>query len=166
MGEAAFEVVRVGPTLWRTYRDVRLAALIDSPRAFDNTYAAAARRTDADWQAFVGRATLWLALAGDRPLGTIGLYAAPELPPGATYLIGMWVASGARGAGVGDALVAAVVEHGRAHGLLRVILDVATHNAPAIGLYARHGFVRTGRDGVLASDPTVREQEMELLLAR
>ena len=35
-------VERVHAASWRTYRDVRLAALIDSPRAFWATYAEAA----------------------------------------------------------------------------------------------------------------------------
>ena len=37
-------VERVDAESWRSYRDVRLAALIDSPRAFWATYAEAAQR--------------------------------------------------------------------------------------------------------------------------
>lgn len=160
------EVVRVGAARWQAYRDIRLAGLIDSPRAFGSTYAVAAQRTDADWRTFVGQGSLWLALEGDRPLGTIGLYADPEMPTGSIYLVGMWVATQARGRGVGDALVAAVLQEAGDRGLERVVLHVAVDNAPAIGLYTRHGFTPTGRTGVLDWDAEVAEAEMELLLTR
>ena len=160
MAEAAFDVVRVDPTLWRVYRDVRLAALIDSPRAFGSTYAQVAERPDAGWREFVTNAVLWLAMAGQRPLGTIGLYDDPDLRPDQTYLVGMWVASGARGHGVGDRLVDAALREARTHGKRQVVLEVSQDNDPAIGLYARHGFVPTGRLVALGRDATIVEQEM------
>ena len=77
----------------------------------------------------------------------------------------MWVASHARGRGVADALVRALVEHARAAGLRRVTLDVADDNERAIGFYERLGFTRTGRTGELPHQPGVTEFEMELVLS-
>ena len=72
-------------------------------------------------------------------------------------LVSMWVRPDMRGKGVGDALVAAVVawahERGRA---LR--LYVVEDNAPALTLYARHGFHPTGEVDLHADG--VRELEM------
>ena len=87
-------------------------------------------------------------------------------PTGSIYLVGMWVATQARGSGVGDGLVAAVLQEARDRGLDRVVLHVAVDNAPAIGLYVRHGFAPTGRTGVLEWDAEVAEAEMALPLAR
>lgn len=58
-------------------------------------------------------------------------------------LISMWVDPFARGNGVGDALVGAVVEWARSSGARRVTLDVTEQNLHAIALYRRHGFAQT-----------------------
>ncbi|NYG06493.1 ribosomal protein S18 acetylase RimI-like enzyme [Phycicoccus badiiscoriae] len=76
----------------------------------------------------------------------------------------MWVASHARGRGVADALVNALLEHARGAGLRRVALDVADDNDRAIGFYERVGFTRTGRVGALPHQPQVAEFEMEHVL--
>ena len=71
----ALVVERVTAASWRTYRDVRLAALIDSPRAFWATYAEAAERTDDEWRERCATAgPTWLALDDGRPVGTVGLW--------------------------------------------------------------------------------------------
>ncbi len=50
-----------------------------------------------------------------------------------------------RGRGVGDALLGAAVEWARREGLGKLSLTVFAHNARAIALYERHGFVVEGR---------------------
>jgi RimJ/RimL family protein N-acetyltransferase len=59
--------------------------------------------------------------------------------------IGMMVAQGWRGRGVGSALVAASIDWARAHGLHKLTLSVFPQNAAAIGLYRKFGFVEEGR---------------------
>jgi ribosomal protein S18 acetylase RimI-like enzyme len=56
----------------------------------------------------------------------------------------MWVAPEARGRGVGDALIDAVLGWARSEKADRVGLDVREGNAPAIRLYERHGFIDVG----------------------
>ena len=164
----AVRVARVTDADWATYRDVRLAMLADSPRAFGSTYAEASRRTDADWRAFVAQATLWLAWSDDAPagfggaVGSAGLYADPELPSGAAYLVGMWVHPDTRGHGVGAALVAAVVEEARDRGLSELRLDVADENDAARRLYVSRGFEPSGRTGALPWDASITETEYRL----
>ena len=59
--------------------------------------------------------------------------------------IGMMVAIGWRGRGVGTALVAAAIEWARAYGLHKLALSVFPHNDAAIALYRKCGFVEEGR---------------------
>jgi RimJ/RimL family protein N-acetyltransferase len=59
--------------------------------------------------------------------------------------IGMFVASGWRGRGVGTALVAAAIEWARARGMHKLALSVFPHNDAAIALYRKFGFVEEGR---------------------
>ena len=57
---------------------------------------------------------------------------------------GLAVADGARGLGVGRALVRAAVEDSRRRGARRITLRVLGHNTPARALYASEGFVVEG----------------------
>lgn len=56
----------------------------------------------------------------------------------------------ARGRGVGDSLIDAVVQWARTQHANRVLLAVVPQNAHAIALYERHGFTHNGiTDGEL-----------------
>jgi len=59
--------------------------------------------------------------------------------------IAMAVAREWRGRGVGSALLAAAIEWGRERGLHKLSLSVFAHNAAAIALYRKFGFVEEGR---------------------
>ena len=59
--------------------------------------------------------------------------------------IGMLVAREWRGRGVGSALLAAAIEWARERGLHKLSLGVFAHNAAAIALYRKFGFVEEGR---------------------
>jgi L-phenylalanine/L-methionine N-acetyltransferase len=59
--------------------------------------------------------------------------------------LGMLVDRGWRGRGVGSALVAPAVGWAHDHGLHKLCLEVFAHNAAAIALYRRCGFVEEGR---------------------
>ena len=157
--------VRVAPVTaaqWQAYRDVRLASLIDSPRAFWATYAEEAQRPDEEWQAFVGHALVWLALDGDRPVGLVGLYHSDDQPEHEVHLVQMWVASAARGSGVADALVAAALERARGRGWTRVRLEALRDNRRAWDFYLRLGFRPTGETAAMPWDPAAVEEAMVL----
>ncbi len=154
-------VERVTDATWRSYRDVRLAALIDSPRAFWTTYAEAAARTDEQWRTAVGTGgALWLAWDGDRPVGLVALWHAEDQPEDEVHLVQMWVTSSARGSGAATALVGAALAHARAEGRARISLDVARENVRARRFYLRQGFVPTGGTGVMPWDPSCVEERM------
>jgi len=156
-------VERVTAASWRTYRDVRLASLIDSPRAFWVQYAEAAERTDEEWRercATVG--PTWLALDESRPVGTVGLWHADEQAAHEVYLVGMWVASVARGTDVATQLVGTALTFAAASGWRRVVLDVAHENARARAFYTRMGFRPTGEVGVMPWDTSVTEETLAL----
>jgi ribosomal protein S18 acetylase RimI-like enzyme len=59
--------------------------------------------------------------------------------------LGMTVAREWRGCGVGSALVAAGIEWSRERSLHKLSLAVFPHNAAAIALYRKFGFVEEGR---------------------
>ena len=159
-GPEPLEVLRVEPSMWRTHRAVRLAMLLDTPRAFGSTFAREAAFTDEEWQARMSDSTSWLAFRGALPVGSVTLYRFEEQSPDEACLVAMWVASHARGEGIADALVGALLDDARARGLWRVTLDVADDNAAAVRFYERMGFVPTGTTGTLPHNPSVTEFEM------
>ena len=148
---------------WRLWRDVRLASLIDSPRAFWMTYAESAGMPDDHWRERAATAgPTWLALDDGHPVGTVGLWHAPDQPDDEVVLVGMWVATVARGTDVATRLVETALARAAASGYRRVVLDVAHENARARAFYIRLGFRATGAVGLMPWDPAVTEQTLAL----
>jgi RimJ/RimL family protein N-acetyltransferase len=81
------------------------------------------------------------------------------------FVWGVYVVPEARGTGVGKALMGACVDHARATpGVLQVHLTVASHNAAAIAIYERCGFVRYGREPRSLILPDGREIDEDLMV--
>ena len=85
-------------------------------------------------------AIVLVAEAGGEPVGQLGLHLARY----GVADLGMLVAPGWRGRGVGTALLAEGIERARAAGCHKLALQVWPHNAAAIALYQRFGFRREG----------------------
>jgi len=143
---------------WPVYRALRLQAVAEAPHAFETTLEEEERVPGAEWRARLERRVQLVAVIAGRPVGTAGLEAAE--------LRSMWVHPEARGLGVGDALVRAVLDRARAEGAAAVALWVVDGLTAAERLYARHGFVRTGEvQETVAGDPTRMDVRMVRRLA-
>ncbi len=95
------------------------------------------------WRARLSTVPLNLvAYLDGKPAGMVSGTAANQ--DGAIELISMWVAPFARGQGVGDSLVAAVIEWARGQRAAKVALAVVESNEHAVALYRRHRFVDAG----------------------
>ncbi len=81
-----------------------------------------------------------VAISRDEVIG--GLWVIPS--PFGFGEIGMVVARGWRGRGVGSALMASVVDWARERGLHKLTLSVFPHNDAAMALYRKYGFVVEG----------------------
>jgi GNAT superfamily N-acetyltransferase len=130
---------------WQLKRDLRLAALLDSPAAFASGHAREAGRGEAQWRDWPWHGSAFAAFDGADPVGIACAWVTPA-EPGVTHLISMWVSPAARGRGVAGRLVAAVGGWARERGAGRVELEVAAGNEPALRAYARSGFTATARE--------------------
>lgn len=138
------ELRTLTPDDWPLWRELRLAALAEAPKAFGATLA--------EWSGTGDREERWrarLSIPGARDFvvfldGTpVGM--ATGLPTddvGMVELISMWVSPAGRGRGVGDRLIEAVEDWATDHGVTTLRLSVMIDNPNAIALYARHGFAR------------------------
>lgn len=148
-------------------RALRLRALAGAPDAFGTTLAAAAAWPDAIWEELARRRAAgedeisFLAEEGDEWLGMVAGVPGED-GPGVAELISMWVEPAARGCGVGRRLIEAVVGWAREQGARTLTLWVTQSNAPAIALYTRAGFSRTGATQPHPSNPALSE----VLMAR
>jgi len=144
---------------WSLYRSLRLAALADAPAAFGSTLSRERAFTKQTWQERLAARNTFIAEVDDR---ACGLVAVVTTGLDAAELVGMWVSPGARGRGVSDLLVLAVLAWANERDLPEVRLWVAEGNHHAERLYARHGFQRTG-----AVQPVrVGEERQEFAMAR
>jgi RimJ/RimL family protein N-acetyltransferase len=123
--------------------DDRLAlAVLFAAVAEEHTGIASEPPVDVD-----ARAARWrldgtlVAAVDDDPVGLLFV----DVTPFGFGEIGMLVAREWRGRGVGSALIAAAIDWAREHGLHKLSLSVFAHNAAAIALYDKFGFVEEGR---------------------
>ena len=152
---------QVAPDDWESHRAIRLEMLLDAPDAFWFTHADEVGLTEAGWRAQVERGWLVQAREGDVVLGSAGL--GTHWEPGresTATLFGMYVTPRARGRGIGERLVRAVLDEARLRGAGEVVLEVANTNAAAIALYERCGFVATGATHPHPRRPELHELEM------
>jgi len=149
------EIYEPSPADWRMVRDVRLRALKDAPDAFGSTYAREVAFTQVDWTRRLADAenATFLARLGERTVGIVGGW-----QDGAgVELVAMWVDPTARGHGVAEPLVNAVLRWAADIGEERVHLWVTDGNDSAYRLYERCGFVATTEHQPLPSNPELTE---------
>jgi GNAT superfamily N-acetyltransferase len=148
----------LGPDEWRTFREVRLAALQDAPYAFGSTWKSEKDRGEVEWRQAVASRQRFVALQGGR---VVGMAAGGESNSTTTAaLTSLWVEPALRGGGVGDQLVVAVLAWAKTTGFSKVLLWVTEGNSHAEALYERNGFIRTGE----VIDQPRREFEMSVEL--
>jgi GNAT superfamily N-acetyltransferase len=146
---------------WQALRDIRLEALRDAPTAFGSTYERETERSEAHWRDRIARGGTFLAfvpeVSATQPAGLIGGYLED---PVTVELVSMYVRPRARGRGVGEALVAAVIDWAGQRNAPAVRLWVTETNAPALALYERCGFALTGERQPVPSHPSINEVAM------
>jgi GNAT superfamily N-acetyltransferase len=146
-------------TDWQALREIRLQALRDAPYAFSSTHAREATFGDDEWHRRAARDGSLLAFLPEvSPAGLGGGYLAA---PDTAELISMFVRPQARGRGVGEAIIDAVVEWARQKDAATVHLWVTETNKHARLLYERCGFTVTAERQPLPSSPALAEIGMQ-----
>jgi GNAT superfamily N-acetyltransferase len=143
---------------WKALRDIRLEALRDAPDAFGSTFAREIAFGEPDWQRRISRGGNFLGYlpeaSASEPAGLIGGYVED---PETVELVSMYVRPRARGRGLGEALIAAVIDWASGRNATSVHLWVTETNKPARLLYERCGFTPTGERQPLPSNPVLGE---------
>jgi GNAT superfamily N-acetyltransferase len=154
----------MGENDWTQVRDVRLAALQDSPAAFASTYEREIAFDEATWRGRVRTAAWFLAYDGPLAIGLVAGIREEDAPEGERHVVSFWVAPGYRGRGIAGALLTSVVDWARQDGAQRVTLWVVDGNERAARLYQRHGFVLTGERQPVPGSASAIESKLEIHL--
>lgn len=147
--DAGFEIRALTPADVQAFRGIRLEGLQRAPHAFGSSPEALAETSDETLiERIAGgpRSTAFGAFDGEALIGVAGFSAEEQAKfRHRGWMWGVYVTGAARGRGVADALVAAVIAHARTQ--VRVLrADVGAANEPAKRVYARAGFVSFGVD--------------------
>lgn len=153
---ARVAVRRLGPDDWATQRELRLAALADSPSAFITTLDEARRYPEQVWRDRIENSPHFVAYVDGEPAGMAVGY----VHDGEANVVGVWVAPPARGSGAIEALLDAASEWAADAGLDRLVLWVVDTNERARRAYERYGFSATGRTQPVPGRPGEIELEM------
>jgi len=128
------------------YRDIRLEGLQRNPEAFSSTF----ERESAmplDWFAErIVKGHVFGAFDGGELLGVAGYW--PQEGAKVSHKAGLWgmyIRKAARGSGLGQRLIAAIVDHASGR-VEQLQLGVASDNEAAIRLYRKTGFSEYGRE--------------------
>ncbi|OAN41176.1 GNAT family N-acetyltransferase [Microbacterium sp. H83] len=149
-------ITRARPEIWRRYRDLRLAALAESPEMFGSTWQREVDFDDEVWQTRASHPGAFLADIDGVDVAIGGVY-----ETGGRWVInGVWVAPDQRGRGAVDAIVEACVGFVASRGAEVIHLGVIADNARGVAAYRRLGFVPDGRSETLA------DGRLEIMMSR
>ena len=137
------------PADWWTLRQVRLAALRDSPHAFTSHYGHERQWAETEWRRTLKSSTWIVAQTAGEVAGLARSVREPRIPK-ARNLESIWVAPIYRHQGVCRDLVLALADRERRMGATDLLLWVLDGNHDALRAYEALGFQPTGRAPVFA----------------
>jgi ribosomal protein S18 acetylase RimI-like enzyme len=153
------------PHEWFWLRDIRLAALRDSPRAFLATYQEESGYKKPQWQAEFMRGDWYVAVLDGRRVSLLGATREPDMPADERYVEYLWVSPACRRSGIARGMLTGVIDRLQLSGVRTVYLWVLEGNAVAMRLYRQVGFVSTNHRQALPGHPARAEEKMRLELS-
>jgi GNAT superfamily N-acetyltransferase len=163
MGEMAVRVLEEDS--WQDYRDVRLAALQESPEAFLGTHAEEALQPERYWRHCMVRADRFLAESDGAPLGVASVEMDEKAADSAS-VSDLWVTPEARNTGVASRLIQAATDQAVKRGCTRLYYWVSTENGRAIGFASNAGFrVTSPRRTARTENKEFGNQEIAFVLS-
>jgi RimJ/RimL family protein N-acetyltransferase len=144
LGEGTATVTRLAGDDWQVLRDVRLAALVDSPAAFAADADVERSLAEEQWRERLGDDTWAVARRGRSSIGVLGVSAPAPRDAADGWIHSWWIAPRARGTGVARPMLDWALALGRQRGWSRIGLGVWAENTEAIAAFAALGFVGQG----------------------
>ena len=151
---------------WGKLREIRLAALRESPAAFLSTYCEELTYKEQEWRSEFGRGEWIIEVRDSEAIALIGVTWEKDAPSDECYLEYMWVSPNFRRRGVATELVQKVLQRLLSLGFATIWLWVLDGNEPAKHLYEKCGFDSTETKQRPYRKPSRSEELMRLSLSR
>jgi GNAT superfamily N-acetyltransferase len=161
----SIDIRRFEPNEWRTYMDLRLRSLAESPDAFGSTLELEQQRILEEWRSRLSAGAMSstdLPLLAQCDLSPAGLAWARISPTESSVasLFQMWVAPEFRGRGLGTQLLQAAISWARTQKVAALHLGVTVGDTPSMRLYSAAGFQLNGAMQPLREGSHVLAQPM------
>jgi ribosomal protein S18 acetylase RimI-like enzyme len=159
------DIELLAPDKWFWLRDIRLAALQDSPLAFLSTYDQEKDYHEVQWRAEFSRGDWYVSVRDGRPVSLLGATSEPDTPADERYVEYLWVSPLCRRSGIARSILTTVIDRLQDSGVRTVYLWVLDGNEVALQLYEKVGFVSTNHRLSLPEHPARGEERMRLDLS-
>lgn len=139
----------LGDDDWQVYRDIRLAALEESPDAFAASHKREKQFDETFWRTRMSRSRRLVAEVDGAPVGVVSVGDVideedidqdGDTSEAVAELFGLWVTPNLRGKGVAWQLVAAGVNRAREESLDHVVYWVGIDNGRGVAFASSFGF--------------------------
>jgi ribosomal protein S18 acetylase RimI-like enzyme len=163
MSESAFmpDIKLLVADEWQLLRDIRLAALGDSPHSFLSSYQVEEAFDEPRWRAEFDRGEWAISFQDNHAAGIVGCTREHSTPAYECYLEYIWVAPIWRNKGVAHNMLTAVLDRLRESGVRTAYLWVLDGNDAAVRLYKGVGFISSDQRQPLAAKPGRSEELMQ-----
>jgi ribosomal protein S18 acetylase RimI-like enzyme len=159
------EIRLLTPDDWVELRNIRLAALQESPEAFLSTYQQEVVYDSDRWRTEFDRGNWYIGICAGAPVSLLGVICGTRMPVHECYLEYLWVSPEYRRSGIAFGMLTAVLARLRAAAVEITFVWVIDGNEPARHLYERIGFVSSNHRQPLNSRPGRTEEKLMLTLA-
>jgi len=164
-GMSEMTIAVLGTEDWQRYRDVRLAALKESPNSFTASFDEEADLDEDYWRERMTRSLRFLAERDATPYGVVSL-GRDEDDPTVGEVFGLYVTPDARNTGLSWRLVQAAADRAKDDGMRQIHYWVGTENARAIAFAANFGFRPAGeRRTTRIDNEEFGDQEVAMVLS-
>lgn len=126
---------------WRDLREIRLAALADSPSFFLGRYEDEASRGELWWRRKCSHGNWVLAYRGAEPVGMMGVTRCKDIPRNGRYIESLWIVPDYRRAGLASDFTCQMMQELARRGVGSIWLWVLDGNDAARSFYKKLGFV-------------------------
>ena len=136
---------RIKPSEYELFRQVRLAALRDSPYAFPSTYQGALERSPESWKEQADSTTTgrdratFLAFSDKKPIGIAALYRRED-DDVVGELLQVWIDPEHRGTRLAWDLMDEIFKWAHKNDYQKIIAEVTIANPGALKFYLKYGF--------------------------
>ncbi len=156
------DIKLLGPDEWPTLRDVRLSALLDSPRSFLSQHDLERAYDETRWRVEFTRGDWYVGLREGQTISLLAVTRERDAPPHQCYLEFLWVSPEYRRSNVATRMLRAILDQLKKDGNRTAFLWVLDGNDSAVRLYEKIGFVTTNLIQPLPEQPDRSEEQMRI----